>query len=121
MRKIAPSLAAFAALLLTASAAMADESHAVVNANGTLVRGDDVTGTQRTATGRYVVTFDSSVRTCAFVASVGPSGTGTIASGVATVGGASNARQVRVETRTLAGAYANRPFHLVLICDDDDD
>jgi hypothetical protein len=37
------------------------------------------------------------------------------------VGGTSNARQVRVDVRTLAGAYADRPFHLVITCDDDDD
>jgi hypothetical protein len=120
MRTIATTFAASAALFGTTAAVIADESHAVVNANGSLVRGDDVSNSKRTATGRYVVTFDSSVRNCAFVASVGPSGTGTIAPGVASVGGASNARQVRVETRTLAGSYANRPFHLVLICDDDD-
>jgi hypothetical protein len=101
--------------------AIADDGHAVVSANGTLVRGDDVKRVQRTAAGRYVVTFDSSVRSCAYVASVGQPGTGSLTPGVAMVGGTSNARQVRVDVRTLAGAYADRPFHLVITCDDDDD
>jgi hypothetical protein len=114
-------VAATLTLAVSVAPALADESHAVVNANGSLVRGDDATRAQRTATGRYVVTFDSSVRNCAYIASVGQPGTGTLTPGVAMVGGTSNARQVRVDTRTLDGSYANRPFHLIVICDDDDD
>jgi hypothetical protein len=111
-----------AALLgLAAAPALADESHAVVSAAGSLVRGDDAVRASRTALGRYTVTFDSSVRNCAYVATVGQPGTGTLTPGVAMAGGSSNARVVRVETRALNGAYANRAFHLIVICDDDDD
>ncbi len=100
--------------------ALADESHAVISASGKVVRGDDVTRAARAAVGRYVVTFDSSVRNCAYVATVGQPGTGTLTPGVAMVGGSSNSRMVRVETRNLNGSYADRAFHLVVICDDDD-
>src|SRR3954451_10216316 len=62
------------ALVSCSSGAFAAASFAVVSSGGGLVRGDDATNAVRTGTGRYSVTFKSSVRNCGFVATLGSTG-----------------------------------------------
>lgn len=90
---------------------------AVMNSSGSIARGAGTTSAGRLAAGVYEVVFGQNVTNCAFVASVGDTGEGTGANGAATVTRrAGNANAVRVETRTLANALADRGFHLIVVC-----
>jgi hypothetical protein len=90
---------------------------AVVNGTGSIARGAGTTSAGRLGAGVYEVVFGQNVGNCVFVASVGDSGEGTGLSGSAmTTRRAGNANAVRVETRNLAGAAADRAFHLVVVC-----
>lgn len=90
---------------------------AVVNASGSLARGAGTTSAGRLGAGVYEVVFGQNVTNCVFVASIGDSAEGTGLSGAAmTSRRAGNANAVRVETRNLAGAAADRAFHLVVVC-----
>jgi hypothetical protein len=93
---------------------------AVVNADGTVDRGKGVTSVTHTAAaGSYIVHFDRNVRACAYTASIGLSGaSGTSARGFITVvGAAADSNGVFVTTDDIAGAPAERGFHLVVTCD----
>ncbi|GHJ13633.1 MULTISPECIES: hypothetical protein [unclassified Micromonospora] len=89
---------------------------AVVDANGTLVRGLGATSATRLAAGMYQVAFDQDVAGAAYVGTVGPaSGGGLAQQGVITVAprvGIANA--VFVETHAASG-HADRPFHLAVL------
>jgi hypothetical protein len=94
---------------------------AVVSGNGALARGRGVTNAIRTAAGRYVVTFDREVRSCAYVATVGDVSAAGPGNGTATVAsnaGNPNAVDVRTVTYNAAGnpVDENRPFHLIVSC-----
>jgi hypothetical protein len=92
---------------------------AVVEANGTFVRGAGVTpsGTARIAAGQYQVIFDRDVRSCSYVASGGSPTTATPAQTVAvTAQRAGNANAVFVATRDDANTFVDRSFHLQVIC-----
>jgi hypothetical protein len=90
---------------------------AVANASGSLARAAGTTSSGRLAAGVYEVIFGQNVTNCVFVATVGDAGEGTGANGAATVTRrAGNANGVRVETRNLAGALADRAFHLLVVC-----
>ena len=90
---------------------------AVVNGTGSIARGAGTTSAGRLGAGVYEVVFGQNVGNCVYVASVGDSGEGTGLSGAAmTARRAGNANAVRVETRNLAGAAADRAFHLVVVC-----
>ncbi|MEU1684029.1 hypothetical protein [Micromonospora sp. NPDC005707] len=88
---------------------------AVVNANGTLVRGLGATSATRLATGMYQVGFDQDVAGAAYIGTVGPAAGGLAPQGAITVAprtGIPNA--VFVETYAASG-HTDRPFHLAVL------
>jgi hypothetical protein len=90
---------------------------AVMNASGSLARSSGTTSAGRLGAGVYEVIFNTNVSNCAFVASVGETGSGATPSGyAATTRRSGNANGVRVETRSGTAAPADRPFHLVVVC-----
>ena len=90
---------------------------AVLNASGSIARSAGTTSAGRLGAGVYEVIFGQSVANCAFVASVGDGDAATGTNGAATVARrAGNANAVRVETRTLANALADKSFHLLVVC-----
>lgn len=92
---------------------------AVVDANGTLVRGKGVNAVTHTAgAGSYVVDFNKNVRACMYNASIGLSGaSGTSARGFITVVGAAVSENgVFVTTDDIAGSPAERGFHIYVGC-----
>jgi hypothetical protein len=90
---------------------------AVVNGTGSIARAAGTTSAGRLGAGVYEVVFGQNVGNCVYVASVGDSGESTGLSGAAmTTRRAGNANAVRVETRNLAGAAADRAFHLIVVC-----
>lgn len=101
------------------SSAFSRPMYAVVNANGTLARGVAVSSSvQQSSPGRYVVAFNRSIQTCAFTGTLGSvaggfSGTGTI---VVAFSDSSATNDLFIETRDLAGALADRSFHLQVSC-----
>ncbi|MGH8901630.1 MAG: hypothetical protein ACRDYA_08075 [Egibacteraceae bacterium] len=95
---------------------------AVVNADGSLARGERVRESRQVAQGQYEVTFRRAVDDCAYVATIGVAGTGNPPAGEISVGSQpGNRRGVQVRTRNSAGNAANRGFHLAVVCPDDDD
>jgi hypothetical protein len=89
----------------------------VGNASGSLARSAGTTSAGRLATGVYEVVFNQNVTNCAFVGSVGGAAEETGTSGaLTTTRRAGNPNAVRVETRNLAGALADRAFHLLVVC-----
>ena len=90
---------------------------AVVNSSGSIARSSGTTSAGRLDDGDYEVIFNQDVSSCAFVASVGSTGNGTPSAGMATTGRrAGNTNGVQVSTYTDAGASADKPFHVVVIC-----
>jgi hypothetical protein len=90
---------------------------AVVNASGSIARSAGTTSAGRLAAGTYEVIFGQAVAACTYVGAVGDAAAGTGTNGSLTVAQrAGNANAVRVETRTLGGALADRAFHLVVVC-----
>jgi hypothetical protein len=90
---------------------------AVTNGSGSIARSAGTTSAGRLAAGVYEVVFNQNVTNCAFVGSVGGAAEETGTSGALTVSRrAGNANAVRVETRNLAGALADRAFHLLVVC-----
>ena len=90
---------------------------AVVNGSGSIARSAGTTSAGRLAAGTYEVIFGQPVANCAYVGSVGDAAAGTGTSGALTVAQrAGNANAVRVETRNLAGAIADRAFHVIVVC-----
>jgi hypothetical protein len=91
---------------------------AVVNANGTLARGFRAVSSQRFAVGRYAVIFNRNVRRCAYVATMGLSGSvGFSPPGqISVVGLVSNANGVFIAVSNSAGADADLGFHLAVHC-----
>ncbi|MFC3504718.1 hypothetical protein ACFOOK_27640 [Micromonospora krabiensis] len=90
---------------------------AVVNANGTLIRGLGVATANRLSTGMYQVIFDQDVSAAGYVGTVGLAGS----AGVAPIGDISVAGRtgipngVFVETFASDGTAADRPFHLAVL------
>ena len=95
---------------------------AVVASDGTFVRGSSGVTATRSGTGTYIVRFGFNVRSCAYVASVGGTGTGTPPpDAFATVSSdASNLDGVSITTfnseNTTLPPPTDEPFHLVVIC-----
>lgn len=94
------------------------ENFAVVNPAGALSRGRNVAQSQRTAPGRYAVTFNRDVRGCAYVATIGDEGTAATGSGTVSVASNPiNANSVNVRTARAANdAVRDRSFHLIVSC-----
>jgi hypothetical protein len=86
----------------------------------TIVRGAHATSVNRGASaGAFRVFFDRNVRSCAYVATIGlPGAVATEDPGfITTVGAAVSVNAVFVTTHDVAGALADRDFHLQVICD----
>jgi hypothetical protein len=93
-------------------------SYAVVGYNENLVRSTPGASLTTLGPGRYNVTFPSSVKSCAYLASVGDPGNGidTSPAGVYT-GSSSNPDQVYIETKNTGGGLtAGIPFQLAVLC-----
>jgi len=97
-------------------------SFAVVNADGTLARGRNAVSAARLGTGQYEVVFRKDVRKCAYVGTIGLSGSvGSSAPGeITVVGRFGNDRGVFVTTHSSAGAFGDLGFHLAVHCAGDD-
>jgi hypothetical protein len=90
---------------------------AVVNSSGSIARSAGTTSAGRLGAGVYEVVFNQNVTNCVFVGSVGGAAEETATSGALTTSRrAGNGNAVRVETRTLGNAPADRAFHLVVVC-----
>jgi hypothetical protein len=101
----------------------ASTMYAVVNANGTLARGRRAVSATRLATGAYEVIFRKDVRKCAFLATIGLSGSAgsSLPGEITVVGRSGNDRGVFVTTHSSGGAAADLGFHLAVLCAGDDD
>jgi hypothetical protein len=92
--------------------------YAVVGYANDLVRASGGTSLSVLGTGRYAVTFESSIDACAYVATVGDPGKALVfnPSGVYTGSGA-DPRTVYIETKNPGGGLtAGIPFHLGVVC-----
>jgi hypothetical protein len=92
---------------------------AVVGANGKLVRGSGATAAkQAEGKGTYEVDFTNDVTGCAYVATVGETGSsgGEPASFVIVAGRSGVPQGVYVETLSIKGKEQNLPFHLDVNC-----
>ena len=109
--------AALATFIVPASAAHLS-GFAVVNSDGSLARGSNVTGASHLSTGIYEVDFSTSVKSCAFTATTGLSGSsGTMPPSFVTVAGRNgNANGVYIRTFDSTGADSDLGFHLNVRC-----
>jgi hypothetical protein len=93
--------------------------YAVVNANGQLSRGRDVSSVARTGNGRYQAIFNADIRGCAYFATIGDTSASAAPShseiSVSSLG--SNVNGVVVRTQNGGnGNQLDRPFHLIVMC-----
>lgn len=86
---------------------------AVVNAAGTLIRGAGANSAGNLGTGNYEVIFAQDVSQCAYQATVSDS---TVGAEIGAEPRTGNLNGVFVTTWSSAGAPADKPFHLVVIC-----
>lgn len=89
----------------------------VLNANGSLARGANVSQIGH-LTGHYEVTFNRDVSHCAYLATIGDPANALVYNPglVYTAGGHSSNRGVYVETKNLGGGLTDFPFHLHVSC-----
>jgi hypothetical protein len=92
--------------------------YAVVNTNGQLSRGRDISSVARTGNGRYQVIFNADIRGCAYFATVGDTSAAAPPqnSQVSVASLASNVNGVAVRTENSNANEADRPFHLIVMC-----
>ena len=97
--------------------------YAVVNFDGSFVRGANVTATTHLGPGRYEITFNQNVSQCAYIATIGDPAHALVFNPglICTAGGhASNGGPdpmgVYVETKNLGGGLSDWPFHLNVTC-----
>ena len=97
--------------------------YAVVDANGTLARGHKAVSATRLGTGTYEVVFRKDVRRCAYLATIGLSGSAgaSLPGEITVVGRSGNDRGVFLTTHSSGGASADLGFHLAVHCAGDDD
>jgi hypothetical protein len=91
---------------------------AVVASNGTKARGSAST-TATTGTGLYTVTFAQSVVGCAYVATIGATGSGAPSAGGFAVTGGDSGSAFKVDVNTFAPdgtTAADKSFHLAVLC-----
>jgi hypothetical protein len=102
--------------LLPGFASAAGTAGAVVSARGALVRGNGAAGARHLATRRYEVDFTANVRNCAYVATPGDTGSGSVAGSVyATTAQRRGGVFVEVVDR-VTNADVDDPFHLSVFC-----
>src|SRR5439155_10908263 len=87
---------------------------AVMNANGTLARGNATSGGSGGSTGNYVIGFPERVSACAYSATLGSADGSAVPAGHATVREADG--RVAVQTFDSGGNPTDLPFHLVVAC-----
>jgi hypothetical protein len=103
---------------LVVDCATAGMQFAVVGYSGRLARATPGTTLAALGSGRYDVTFPSSVAACAYLATVGDPGNGLVynPAGVYT-GSGPDTKTVYIETKNPGGGLSSGiPFHLVAIC-----
>ncbi len=99
------------------------EYWAVVETNGTLVRGRNVTRVKHLATGEYEVVFTDDVSQGVYVATIGRPGIFTEPAGEIGVAlrccltGPETNKGVWVDTHDSGGASSDRAFHLIVLLD----
>jgi hypothetical protein len=118
MKTLRLFLLAASALAMTAPALALSSGFAVVDSNGTLVRGSGAQGAVRNSTGTYTVVFAHTVKNCVFTATTGLTGSvGDPPNGFVTIAGANgNIKGVYVATFDASGAPADLAFHLNVRC-----
>jgi hypothetical protein len=91
---------------------------AVVNPTGSLARSQGTTSAGRVGLGLYEVIFNQDVTACTYVATVGNAvaGAATPFGQASVVPRSGNANGVGVATVSSAGAAADLPFHLIVVC-----
>lgn len=94
---------------------------AVVDANGNLIRSNSSAGPvsvqpHTAGSGLYEVDFSMDVSACAYVATLGDTGTATPPVGLIGVTGASSPDGVIVQTSSSGGTPADAAFHLLVTC-----
>ncbi len=90
---------------------------AVVDQNGTLVRGSAAVNASNQSVGNYLVYFNQDVQNCSFFGTVGTTSFGQAEPGYITVAGAAiNQNAVWVSTYNDSGANVAQAFHLSVEC-----
>jgi hypothetical protein len=92
---------------------------AVVNPNGTLARAFRAVSSQRLGVGTYSVVFSRNIRNCAYVATIGTSGSiGVFPVGQISVSGlfGNPNNGVFIQTANSAGTLSDFGFHLAVHC-----
>jgi hypothetical protein len=94
------------------------EYWAVIERNGTIVRGRNVVSAQRLAQGWYEVIFTDDMRNGVYQATIGRPGIATEPTGEICVAlRAGNNNGVWVDTHDSSGNYSDRAFHLIAFTD----
>jgi hypothetical protein len=109
----------FVAALGAPGVAQAAQKWAVVNSAGTLVRGAGATAAIHLGTGTYQVNFSSNQTLCAYVATPGDVGAGSVSGPkLATVASrAGNTKGLFIQTfDQSSGALVDTPFHVQTFC-----
>jgi hypothetical protein len=78
--------------------------------------GGGVTVTKLGGTGNYEVDFARTITTCTAVATVGPSGGGSVAGEVNVADRGGNVEAIFVDTNNSAGTATDLPFRLIVVC-----
>jgi len=90
---------------------------AVVNSNGTLNHGSNVSVTGNPSNGNYEVTFNQDVSKCAYAATLGQSSGGFAVGFISATRDATDVRTVDVRTIATNGTtQTDEPFHLIVSC-----
>src|SRR5215831_8122722 len=111
---LAMVLAVAAVLAPPTASAASPNLFATVAANGTLVNGNGVSSITHIGTGRYEVTFNSNVSTCAYVSTTRNAFSQAIQS--YTAGGHLSSSGVYVEVKNQGGGLMDGPFDLAVAC-----
>jgi len=111
---LAMVLAAAAVLAPPTASAASPNLFATVAANGTLVNGNGVSSVTHIGTGRYEVTFNAIVSTCAYVSTTRNAFSQAIQS--YTAGGHLSSSGVYVEVKNQGGGLLDGPFDLAVAC-----
>lgn len=104
--------------MLVPSAASITGYFAVVEGNGSFVRGKGVVSAKRLSTGTYEVIFKAPITRCGFTGTLGVTGfVGVADPGEITVQGRFGTNNgVFVSTQASSGVRADRPFTVVVTC-----
>jgi hypothetical protein len=98
--------------------AFARRMWAVVDVDGTLVRGVNVATTHRQHTGSYRIEFTEPITGCAWIATAGPPGNGTYPPAVfiTVIGSGLSDSRLFVNPRDATGTLVDAAFHVAILC-----